>query len=227
MKKLLITALVVTMAAGVYAQSTFFPTKAGTVMTYVQKDAKGKVDSYSRSTIKKIEGSGKNITILYVVESLDKNRKSSNPPNEMSCKVIVKNNVMTLDMNQMFAGQSKDQNIQMEVTGIPMELPSNMNPGQSLKDAEMTMTIDMVFTKMQTVIKMTDGKCLAIEDVTVPAGTFKCHKITQTVTTTVMKTKTVATTISWYATGIGAVKTETYDAKKKLLGSTELVEFKN
>jgi hypothetical protein len=73
---------------------------------------------------------------------------------------------------------------------------------------------------------MTDGECLAIEDVTVPAGTFKSHKITQTVSTTVMKMNTSAKTLSWYSPGIGTVKTETYDSKNKLTGSTELVELK-
>jgi hypothetical protein len=86
------------------------------------------------------------------------------------------------------------------------------------------MTIDMVITKMRTVMKMTDGKCLAIESVTVPAGTFTCHKITQTVSTTVMRRDVVTRTVSWYAPGIGTVKTETYDNKDKLQSSMELVQ---
>jgi hypothetical protein len=74
---------------------------------------------------------------------------------------------------------------------------------------------------------MFDGKCEAIEDVTVPAGTFKCHKITQTVATTgyIGRKEVISKTVSWYAPGIGTVKTETYDAKDKLQGSTELVEL--
>jgi len=59
----------------------------------------------------------------------------------------------------------------------------------------------------------------------VPAGTFKCHKITQTATTTVMKRKTETKTISWYALGIGTVKTETYNDKNKLDNTTELVQL--
>jgi len=145
---------------------------------------------------------------------------------EIPCTVIIKDDVMILDMNQMFVGQMKDMQLKMDITGVPMELPSNMSPGQSLKDADMTMTLDMGIMKMKTVIKMTDGKCLAIEDVTVPAGTFKCHKITQTVTTTIMRKDVVSRTVSWYAIGIGTVKTENYDAKDKLQSSTELIDFK-
>jgi len=221
------TILMIASCAGIYAQDTFFPTKAGMTLVYAQKNAKGKPDSYSKLTIKDVEGSGDNMTVSYSAEILNKDQKSSNPPVEMPCKVIIKDGVMILDMNQMFAGQQKDSQMKVEVTGVPMELPGNMQPGQSLKDAEMTMSVDMVFTKMKTTMKMTDGKCLAIEDVTVPAGTFKCHKITQTVSTTVFGKSAVSQTLSWYAPGIGTVKTETYNSKDQLQSSQELITMIN
>ena len=218
------TILSVAFATGTHAQNAFFPVKKGTVLVYAQQDAKGKAKSYSKLSIKDVEGSGSNMTISYVTEILDKDRKSANPPNEMPCKVIIKDGVMILDMNQMFAGQIKDPQLKVSITGMPMELPDNMQPGQSLKDADVTMSIDLGVAKMETTMKMTDGKCIAIEDVTVPAGTFKCHKITQTVTTTVMGRNIVSRSISWYAPSIGQVKTESYDEKNQLQSSTALVE---
>ena len=222
---LLTTALTAMIAAGTYAQNTFFPAKAGMELIYANKDARGRVDSHSRQAIKSVEGSGSNMTISYVFESLDRNQKSlTDPPLEIPCTVIVKDDVVILDMNRFFADQQKDQQLKIEITGVPMELPNNMQPGQSLKDAEITMTIDMVITSIRTVMKMTNGKCLAIESVTVPAGTFTCHKITQTVTTTVMRREVVTRTDSWYAPGIGTVKTETYDNRDRLQSSTELIQ---
>jgi len=210
----------------VRAQNTFFPTKAGTVLLYVNNDAKGKAQNYSRQTIKSVEGSGSNMTISYILEALDKNRKPlTDPPMEIPCTVIIKDDVVILDMNQMFAGQMKDQQVKMEVTGVPMELPGNLQPGQTIKDADMTLTLDLGIMKMKTTMQMTDGKCLAIEDVTVPAGTFKCHKVTQTVTTTVMRKTVKSTTVSWFAPGVGTIKTETFNDKNKLDGSMELVEM--
>ena len=224
---MLMISLMIISVTAVCAQNSFFPTKAGMVLVYEQKNDKGKPQSYSRLSIKNVEGSGNNMTVSYVAEMLDKNKKSANPPVEIPCKVIIKNGVMILDMNQMFAGMQKDAGLKMEVTGVPMELPGNMQPGQSLKDAEMTMSIDMAFMKMKTTIKMTGGKCLAIEDVTVPAGTFTCHKITQTVSTTVMGKNAVSQTLSWYAPGTGTVKSETYNDKNQLQSSMELVEMNN
>ena len=226
MKKLIMIIFIVSLTAGLYAQSTFFATKVGTELTYVNKDAKGKATSYTKMIIKNVQGSGRNMTISYETELLDKNRKSLNPPQVMPLKVVIKDNVMTLDMKEMFASPMQDQSIQIEFTGIPQEIPNNIQPGQTLKDSEMTMTMDMVVMKMTTVVKTTDGKCEAIEDVTVPAGTFKCHKITQTITTTAMRKTSTSKVFTWYAPGVGTIKTETYDSKSKLQGSMELVELK-
>jgi len=217
--------MMIASTVGVRAQNTFFPTKAGMVLVYAQNE-KGKTKGYSQLTIKNVEGSGNNMTITYGVQILDKDKKAPNPPFEAQCKVIVQNGVTILDMSQMFSGMQKDQTIKMEITGMPMELPGDMQPGQSLKDANMTMSIDLGFTKMNTTMTMTNGKCLAIEDVTVPGGTFKCYKITQTVSTTIMGKTVVSTTLSWYAPGIGTVKSETYNSKDQLQSSQELVEMK-
>jgi hypothetical protein len=220
---LVTTALAAMVATGMYAQNTFFPTKAGMIQVYENKNTKGNTESFVRQTIKNVEGSGNNMTISYVAESLDKNRKPLLA--EIPYTVTVKDGVVILDMNQFFAGMLQQDQPLVEITGVPMELPGDMQPGQSLKDAEMTMTLNLGIMKMKTVMKMTDGKCLAIEAVTVPAGTFESHKITQTVSTTALKKTTKTRTVSWYAPGIGTVKSETYDDKDKLMSSIELVEI--
>ena len=216
------TALLLTCAA-VQGQNTFFPTRAGMTMLYANQNAKGKAQSYVRHTIRNVEGSGNNLTISYVMESFDSKMKSQG--SEVPCKVVINDGVVTLDMNSMFIDQMKTPDLKVEITGVPMELPGNLQPGQRLKDADMTMTIDMGVMRMQTNIKITDSRCEAIEDVTVRAGTFRCHKVTQTVTTTVMRREIVATTVSWYAANVGTVKTETFNNKNKLTGRMELMSM--
>ena len=208
----------------VHAQNTFFPTKAGIVLTYVNKDAKGKANSYVRQTIKTVEGSGDNFSITYVGEALDKNQKSlSDPPLEVPYTVTVHNGVVEWDMKS-FAAPGTEGFIEIE--GDKIRIPSTLSPGDKLDDAKFTMTMNMGF-KIKTEVAITGQQCLAIEDVTVAAGTFKCHKVTQTSTATVMRKTTTTKTVSWYAPGIGTVKNETYDAKDKLTGSMELIEIKN
>ncbi len=230
MKQIIIICWIAFTAQMLCAQNTFFPTKAGTIQVYAQKNSKGKIESYSKQTVKDVQGADNNMVISYVMEPLDKDQKSANPPVEIPCKITIKDGVMILDMTEMFANMQKDQQVkdiaQMEITGVPMEIRSDLQPGQSLKDANMSMTMNLGIMKMTTAMNFTEGKCLAIEDITVPAGTFKCHKITQKCTTTVMKRNIVSKTVSWYSVGIGTVKTESYDDKDKLQSNTELVVLK-
>jgi len=209
-------------------QNIFFASKAGMVLTSAQNDAKGNVESYSVLTVKKVEGSGNNKTVTYGISALDKNRNPllKGSLAEMSYKAIIKDGVVILDINQMIPAQVREQGaLKMEVTGTPMELPSVMQPGQSLKPSEITIAIDAGIMKVNTVVK-TEGKFLSIEDVKVPAGTFRCHKITQKITTAAVIVTTTQTVVSWYAPDIGNVKTVTYDDKNNLVSSSELVEVK-
>jgi hypothetical protein len=218
---------VITVGAGLYAQNSFFPSKAGMALTYANNDARGNAEGYSVLTIKDVKGSGRNMTITYAGTSLDKNRRPlNNSSGETTYQVVIKDGVVIMDLNQIIPAEMKNQGIKMDVTGTSMELPDSLQPGQPLKDYGATMTMDLGVMKMSTVIKVTEGKCLAIEDVRVPAGTFKCHKVTQKITTTAMNINNVLTTISWYAPNIGTVKTETYDDKNNLVSGSVLVELK-
>jgi len=229
MKKVLMIALAAMLTtrlpAELYAQNTFFAVKKGMVLTYGDLDAQGKTKGYSVMTIKDVKGSGRNMTITYGLEALDNNRRPPrNSPGEQTFTVEVKNDVVFFDMNQFIPAEMRQQGMKVEVSGIPMELPNNLQAGQGLKDSNINMTMDLGIMKTTAVVKMTDGRCLAIEDITVPAGKFKCHKITQTVTTTAMGINSVTRTVSWYAPGIGTVKQEIYDDKDKLSSSTVMVE---
>jgi len=225
MKKLIMTMFVVVIGAGLYAQNNFFPSKTGMVLTYANNDARGNVESYSALTIKDVKGSGRNMTITYGAVTLDKNRRPlKDSPGEQIYQVTIKDNVVIMDMRQLFPAQG--QKVKVEVTGTPMELPNNLQPGQTLKNSEVTGKMDLGVMKTSTVIKMTEGKCLAIEDVRVPAGTFKCHKITQKFTAAAMGINTITTVISWYAPNVGTVKTETYDDKNNLVSSSVLAELR-
>jgi len=207
--------------------NSFFPTKAGTVLIHAQKNAGGNTESYSVQTIKDVKGSGKNMTVTFGVNALDKNRKPYNGSSGVTYKVIIKDGVVVMDIKQMLPAELQSQAVKMEAKGTPVEMPmpNNLKPGQSLKPSNVTITMDVGVMKMNTLLK-TEEKCLAIEDVKVPAGTFRCHKVIQKNTTTAMGISTVETIIAWWAPNIGQVKTETYDDRNKLISSSVLVEIK-
>ena len=78
-----------------------------------------------------------------------------------------------------------------------------------------TMTIEIVNRVVES-----------IEEVTTPAGTFECFKLNYDVKSKIGFIKQNYKNSVWYAKGIGAVKTETYDKKGKLDGTTLLTKFK-
>jgi hypothetical protein len=170
------------------------------------------------------------MTISYGMEVLDKNRKPvKDAPGEVNYQVVIKDGALILDMKQFIPPELAQTGLTMDVSGTPTEIPGNLQVGQKLKDSEVTITTEIGIIKTVTNLKFTDQECVAIEDVTVPAGTFKCYKITQTVTTTVgknSKPQAPTTTLTWYAPNIGEIKREVYDAKKKIKSSRVLVEVK-
>jgi len=226
MKKLIMAILVIAIGSGLYAQNLVIP-KAGMVLTYVNNDAKGAVQSYSMMTVKEIKGSGNNYDMTLVATALDKNRKPVKD-GEMTLKIAIKNGVVIMDMNQILPADFKAQGMKIDIKGTPMEMPGNLKAGQSLKPYDATVTVDIAGMKMSSQIKY-EGKCTAIEDIKVPAGTFKSHKINEKVSTTVMNMTTTATNTSWWAASLGffSVKTENYDEKNKLVSTQVLIEVKN
>ena len=74
-------------------------------------------------------------------------------------------------------------------------------------------------------ISISNRKVEAAENLTTPAGTFECYKISCDVAIKMMinvKTKS----IEWYAKGVGMVKSESYNTDGKLMGSNVLTSFK-
>ena len=137
--------------------------------------------------------------------------------------------VFTVDM-QSYLNQNAIaglQDMEVKIEGVDMEFPSNLSVGQELNDASITFTAsNMGITMMKMNVKITDRKVEAIEDVTTPAGTFSCYKMTYK---TEMQAfgKYTTSSIEWFALDIGSVRSETYDKKGNLESYSVLTHFEN
>jgi hypothetical protein len=107
-----------------------------------------------------------------------------------------------------------------------MMYPSGLSAGQTLDDASITISAGTGgVTIMNLTVKIINRKVVGPETVTVPAGTFDCFKITYDMETKMMFK--INTSVAEYINmGAGNVKTETFDKKGKLIGSTVLTELK-
>ncbi|MCL2706470.1 MAG: hypothetical protein FWE72_09720, partial [Spirochaetaceae bacterium] len=145
----------------------------------------------------------------------------SNP--EVTYTINVIDGVMELDMKSFATPGTEDL---VKISGDKIRFPSMIKPGDKLEDVKMTLTIN-IGVKMTTDIAITQRACIAIEDITVPAGKFKCIKLTETTSTTFMRQTTEMKMASWYALGVGIVKTEIHDSKGKLISTQVLDSISN
>ena len=223
MKKIFVFIVLAIMAmGGIKAQNMFFPTKEGMILEYANLNNRGRADSYTRQTIQSVQGSGDNLTVSYVSQAFDRNRRPTATV-EIPYSVTISNGVVELDMKSFAAAGTEGL---IEIEGDKLRIPSTLSPGVKLDDVNFTLTVNMGF-RIRTEISLTEQECLAIEEITVPAGTFNCYKVTQTSAATAMRRTMTTKTITWYAHGIGTVKSETYDARNRLTSSMELQSVEN
>ena len=220
------TVMVIVAAVGAFAGDVFFPTKKGTVLVTASLDAKGKVESYGRTTVKDVKGAGDNLTIVCQIEALDKKRQPDKNGTVIEYTMQVIDGAVVADINSMLklpatAGGG------ITISGDTLRIPAKIKPGDKFKDANMAITMDLGAMKMTTEVAVTNFKCLAVESVTVPAGTFDAYKMTQTVTTTnrMVNVSQTMTIVSWNVLGVGAVKTVLTDEKGKVQSTSELQEI--
>jgi hypothetical protein len=230
MKKIILlifSALVLT--ANLSSQSIFFSTQEGQTLLYVSMNKKGKINGYTHKTISRVTGSENNFSIDYIVQMLDKNKKPRSKNSELPYTINFADNVLDLHKKSFVVPGRKTL---VEITNDALYLPPAPNPGDKMEDLKMTMVFTTRSMKITSNMVVTGRECLAIEEVTVPAGKFKSHKLTKTNTTVITRNdepfRTIAgTVVSWHAPGIGIVKSESYDKNGKLKSSTVLQSIEN
>jgi hypothetical protein len=195
-------------STGMTADNAYFPIKQGTTLVYEQQDKNGKATSQSRTSITSVSGTPQNMKVGYEVEVLDKNGKSTNPPTIMTYNINIEDGVIYFD--------NLGNGITIE--GEPFAIPADIKAGDALDDYSVKI--------MGMKANVTDIKCLAIDNITTKAGTFKAAKIEQTTNAKVFGISSKTKTVTFYVQGVGSVRTETYDKDGKIQQIEELVLFK-
>lgn len=203
---------------GMSAQEPFFLHKEGVKLTYVDKDKKGKINSYTETTATKVTGDADNCTVTYSMMVMD-NKKNPVLKQPMTQTFEVKNGTVTYDPKSL-VGQIME-GMQVTVTGTPFQLPSNVKVGDTFGDY--TITLNLAGIKTNT--EVTGVKAVAEETLDVNGTSIDCVVIENTTVSKVIGIKQTTIQKIWYGHGIGPVKTNMYNKKGKLMTSQELVSI--
>ncbi|MDD2246655.1 MAG: hypothetical protein PHI70_04920 [Proteiniphilum sp.] len=226
MKRIVVLNIVLCISFVLSAQKGLFP-EQGTVMTYQNFDKKGKSVGKNVYLLESIVDSGNKISVTYLISAYDEKDKLT-----FSDRITMEQvgDKMYFDMSSFVnkAAFQQDGEIPASVIieGNGMEIPVIGEASQTLPDADITITAEMGFISMKMTTKITNRRIEAVEDMTVPAGTFSCMKILGDVSGKAMGISTSGKNIQWYAAGVGMVKSESYDKKEKLIGYTILTSLK-
>jgi hypothetical protein len=131
---------------------------------------------------------------------------------------------MALKMDGASMQAYKDMDVDMDASEL--EIPSmDDEVGTDLNDGLLSIAVGTGGTPIMTMkIALTDRKIEAKEDLTTPAGTFKCLVVSQKMSTKMIM-KIENTSKEWYAEEIGMVRSESYNKGGKLTGYSELTKF--
>ncbi len=220
MKKGLLLLLAIAFVQLGFAQdcTSFFPQEEGTQLLLKSYNKKDKLESIVRQTLvsKKNEG-GAMIYEVHQETADDKDELLMENDYVFRCEdgrfIIDMKTVMPDEQLEAYEG------MEMDVETESIDIPADAKPGEELKDGYISIKVHTgspVTINMKVSIK--DRNVEATEEVTTPAGTFECLKISQKVISDVGFVTVSTNNVIWYAENIGTVRSETYKDNGKLIG---------
>jgi hypothetical protein len=211
----------------VFAQDCepYYLVDKGAVREMASYDKKDKLTGTSIQTVKEINTIGnKTEWTIGTVSKDEKGKEISSGDLRMSCQ----EGIFKMDMKNFIDEETLKSFEGMEITmdATDLDYPSDLTAGQTLKDGNITINVTNAgMSIMNMVVKIYDRKVEAVEDITTPAGTFSCYKMTSTIETKTMF-KVVAKSTDWMAKKVGPVRSETYDKDGKLMSYMVLTSMK-
>ncbi len=208
--------------------NSFYNYKEGTSFTLQSFNAKNKLVASVKQKCLALSQNSNTFSMTMQSETYDeKNKKLSEGTFVIRCENgIIKFDMKNIAMRDM--PDMKNTDMKVEVAGDELDLPPNLEVGQTLNNVNYEIKASMgAMSLFNRQVSIKDRKVEAQESVTTPAGTFECYKVSYTTETAGLMGKkiNIRSTI-WYAKNYGMVKEESYDDKGKLTSYTMLTEFK-
>ena len=210
MKRLFLLFLLLTGIMQVHAQTPYCCVTKGAELTYTDYDAKGKETGTTTTVYKDVK----------MISDMDYDIVMETTVNAGGTVTTVETGMEVRNGSAMISmGQG---NIDLTATDPELlRIPNKLAVGYKLPLGEMI--VDLGGFRVKNTIN--ENEIVNREEITTPAGTFKCYVLKQTSEGRVMGIKNETTLKVWYARGIGQVKMETY-SKGELFSTSVLTSLK-
>ncbi len=225
MKNITLTLILLFSASSLFAQdcSTFYPFTEGAKTTVTSYDKRERVTNSQEITIVNVQNSGGNLIATANAKLKDKDGELIT---DTSFDVKCVGDAIEIDIQSMMSPElfSQFEGMETDITGTNIVMPNNMQVGDNLPDAEMSMSVNMSGININMNVDIKNRKVIAKENVTTPAGTFDCFLIEYD---TVMRMGMARTIKSkqWIAAGVGLVKQEDYNNGGRMMNRNVLTAF--
>jgi hypothetical protein len=215
------------MLTGIVAQDCpmYYPDQENTQMEYKQYDKKGNLNGSSVQKITAVRKSAGSTEAEIASEHFDAKGKSLG---SVTLTARCEKGIFYIDMKNYLTQESMEsyEDMEMTIEGGNLEMPWEMKAGDALKNGDLKMSFASGgMTIMNMTVAITNRKVEAVENITTPAGTFECYKITYDIATKMMINVKMKGA-EWYAKNVGMVKSESYTNDGKLAGSILLTGLK-
>lgn len=225
-KILLLTGVFLLGTTNLFSQECVFysPVEKGTVLKHSNYDKKDKLTGTSIQTVidNYIKEGVQTVKIRNEYQDVEMDSVFMTEL-EMKCK----DGRYYVDMESYIGESTLTPYSNMETTFEVenMTIPAELKTGDILDNGRVTVVVSNNGMKIMTIsVNISNRKVEAKEDITTPAGTFECYKISYDISTKMLIT-IKASTVEWYAKNVGVVRSESYNKKGKLTGYTVLTEF--
>lgn len=220
-----LTLFTLNFAAAQECADGWLPFAEGTNYEHTHYNSKGKVESISSAEVSHITTAEYGTRAEVKINSADKKGKNSLP--EMSIYYTCTGDAYEADMSDFFNSVTGTlpQEVEIKMSSIKLVFPKNMKVGDELTEADAEFSATMMGMKLMSgKVSQTNRKVIAEEKITVPAGSFDCLKITETITSDFSIRKVEFETTTWIAKGVGMVRQEMRNGDK-LDNYMELTKF--
>ncbi len=201
--------------------------KKGAILEYTDYNKRGKPESTTvHETIEVSEDGSLVNAIIKATVVNTKDKKTFDTQYNVGCN----NGLFSVDMIRFFdfnklSEYNEKENLKFKIDGDVLEFPNGMKTGDHLDDGNITIKLNSNgFTLVTMAFNVFNRKIVGEEQITTPAGTFMCQKVTFDFDSKFGIINVKGSGVEWYYNNAMVVKSESYNKRGKLIGYHEITK---